>query len=61
VRKEIDDTFLPIIGIILYIGFVVGGAVVSLTLYTATIERFRDFGVMKAVCASAGFLYRIVA
>jgi putative ABC transport system permease protein len=61
IRAEIDNTFLPIIGIILAIGFTVGGAVVGLTLYTATIERAREFGVMKAVGASAGFLYRIVA
>ena len=42
------------------IGFVVGGAVVALTTYTATVERAREFGVLKAVGASAGFLYRIV-
>jgi putative ABC transport system permease protein len=60
IRAEIDNTFLPIIGIILAIGFTVGGAVVGLTLYTATIERSREFGVMKAVGASGGFLYRIV-
>jgi putative ABC transport system permease protein len=34
--------------------------VVGLTIYTATIERSREFGVMKAVGGSAGFLYRIV-
>ena len=49
------------IGILVAIGFTVGAAVVSLTIYTATIERSREFGVMKAVGASAGFLYRIVA
>jgi putative ABC transport system permease protein len=61
IRKEIDESFLPIIAILLAIGFTVGGAVVGLTIYTATIERSREFGVMKAVGASAGFLYRIVA
>lgn len=61
IRKEIDNTFLPIIGIILAIGFTVGGAVVGLTLYTATIEHARDFGVMKAVGASEAFLFLIVA
>ena len=60
VRKEIDDSFLPIITILVGIGFVVGAAVVGLTIYTATIERTREFGVMKAVGASAGFVYRIV-
>jgi putative ABC transport system permease protein len=60
VRKEIDESFLPIITVLLAIGFVVGAAVVGLTIYTATIERTREYGVMKAVGASAAFLYRIV-
>jgi putative ABC transport system permease protein len=60
IRKEIDESFLPVISILLGIGFVVGAAVVGLTIYTATIERTRDFGVMKAVGGSPGFLYRIV-
>jgi putative ABC transport system permease protein len=60
IRKEIDESFVPIIGILLAIGFTVGAAVVGLTTYTATIERSREFGVMKAVGASGPFLYRIV-
>jgi len=60
IRKEIDESFLPVITILLGIGFVVGAAVVGLTIYTATIERTREFGVMKAVGGSPGFLYRIV-
>lgn len=60
IRREIDESFLPIITVLLGIGFVVGAAVVGLTIYTATIERSREFGVMKAVGGSAGFLYRIV-
>jgi putative ABC transport system permease protein len=60
VRKEIDESFLPIIAILLAIGFVVGAAVVGLTIYTATIERSREYGVMKAVGGSPSFLYRIV-
>ena len=60
IRKEIDESFLPIITILVGIGFIVGAAVVGLTIYTATIERTREFGVMKAVGGSAGFLYRIV-
>jgi putative ABC transport system permease protein len=60
IRKEIDESFLPIIAILVGIGFIVGAAVVGLTIYTATIERSREFGVMKAVGGSSGFLYRIV-
>ncbi len=60
IRKEIDESFLPVITILVAIGFIVGAAVVGLTIYTATIERTREFGVMKAVGGSPGFLYRIV-
>jgi putative ABC transport system permease protein len=60
VRKEIDESFIPIILILVIIGFVVGAAVVGLTVYTATIERVREFGVMKALGASSVFLYRVV-
>jgi len=60
IRKEIDESFLPVITILLGIGFVVGAAVVGLTIYTATVERSREFGVMKAVGGSPGFVYRIV-
>jgi putative ABC transport system permease protein len=60
IRKEVNDTFLPIILILVFIGFIVGSAVVGLTIYTATIERAGEFGVMKAAGASSGFLYRIV-
>lgn len=60
IRKEIDESFLPIIAILVGIGFIVGAAVVGLTIYTATIERSREFGVMKAVGGSPRFLYRIV-
>jgi putative ABC transport system permease protein len=60
IRKEIDETFLPVIAILVGIGLLVGAAVVGLTIYTATIERSREFGVMRAVGGSSGYLYRIV-
>lgn len=54
------DTFLPVISVLVGIGFAVGAAVISITIYTATIEKARDFGVLKAIGASNGFLYRLV-
>jgi putative ABC transport system permease protein len=60
VRKEIDESFIPILLILVVIGFIVGAAVVGLTIYTATIERAREFGVIKALGASSAFLYRVV-
>jgi putative ABC transport system permease protein len=56
----VDQGFLPVVGVLVGIGLVVGGAVIGVTVYTATIERSRDFGVLKAVGASSAFLYRIV-
>lgn len=56
----VDQGFLPVVGVLVGVGLVIGGAVVALTTYTATIEKARDFGVLKAVGASNGFVYRIV-
>ena len=56
----INQGFLPVVGALVGIGFVVGGALIALTIYTATAERSRDFGVLKALGASGRFLYRIV-
>jgi putative ABC transport system permease protein len=56
----VDEGFLPVVGALVAIGLAIGGAVVALTTYTATIEKVRDFAVMKAVGASAWFVYRVV-
>lgn len=57
---QVDEGFLPVVGVLVGIGVIVGGAVIALTTYTATIEKSRDFSVLKALGASAGYLYRIV-
>jgi len=59
-RNEIVSFFLPIITVLLGIAFLVGTVVVGLTIYTATVERTREYGVLKAIGASGGYLYRIV-
>lgn len=56
----VDQGFLPVVGVLVTIGFLIGGAVIALTIYTATLERARDFGVLKALGASNRFVYRIV-
>lgn len=56
----VQQGFLPVVGALVGIGFAIGGAVIALTIYTATIEKARDFGVLKAIGADDGFLYRIV-
>ena len=60
IREMVNKSFLPVVAVIVLIGFVVGVAVIGLTTYTATIERARDFGVLKAIGATAGYLYRII-
>jgi putative ABC transport system permease protein len=57
---RVNAGFLAVVGVLVGIGLVVGGAVIALTTYTATVEKARDFGVLKAVGASGSFVYRIV-
>ena len=42
------------------IAFLVGTMIVGLIIYTATIERQREYGVIKAIGAKNRFLYQIV-
>lgn len=42
------------------IAFLVGTLVVGLVIYTATVERQREYGVLKALGAGNGLLYRMV-
>lgn len=43
------------------IAFFVGTLIVGLVIYTATVERQHEYGVLKAIGAKNGMLYRIVA
>ena len=45
--SRVNAGFLAVVGVLVGIGFVVGGAVIALTTYTATVERSREFGVLK--------------
>ena len=49
------------IGLMVAIAFVVGVLVVGLVIYTATIERRREYGALKAIGARNPTLYRVVA
>ncbi len=42
------------------IAFLVGTLVVGLVIYTATVERQREYGMLKAIGARNGVLYRVV-
>ncbi len=58
--EQAPRDFLPIIRVITAISFIVGLALLSLTTYSATIERAREYGIMKALGASSWRLYRVV-
>ena len=49
------------IGLMVAIAFVVGVLVVGLIMYTATVERRREYGAVKAIGAPNRTLYRVVA
>lgn len=56
----IRDSFLPILAVLVAIAFVVGVAIVGLVIYSATLERYREYGIIKAVGAGNRRLYAIV-
>ncbi|MBI3747625.1 MAG: ABC transporter permease [Chloroflexi bacterium] len=59
-RRLVMDMSADVISIINAVGFVVGLAVVALTVYVATLARRREYGVLKALGARNGVLYRVV-
>jgi len=59
-RRLVMDMSGDVIATMNVIGFVVGLAVVALTVYLATFSRRREFGILKALGASPGVLYGVV-
>jgi putative ABC transport system permease protein len=59
-RDIVLGDVLPILMIVLVLAFIVGLAVSGLTIYTATIEKAREYGIIKAVGFSNRYLYRLV-
>lgn len=57
---DIREAFLPIVWVLVLIALGVGIAVIGLTIYAATIEKSREYGVLKAIGFSNRRLYRIV-
>jgi putative ABC transport system permease protein len=51
------DNFLPILRVLEAIGLLVGTVVIGLTIYTMTVERGPEYGVLKAIGASDPTLY----
>lgn len=59
-RDLLGSLFLAPIAVASTVGFLVGLAIIGLTMYTTTAERIRDFGVLKAIGAPSSFLLRTV-
>ena len=59
-RERILGDVIPILTVILVLAFIVGLAVSGLTIYTATVEKAREYGILKAVGFTNRYLYRVV-
>jgi len=59
-RRVIKEMSTDVITIMNMIGFLIGLAVMALTVYTATLSRRKEFGVLKALGARNGHLYQAV-
>ena len=59
-RDRILGEILPILVAVLGLAFIVGLAIAGLTIYTATVEKSREYGILKAVGFKNRYLYRVV-
>ncbi len=59
-REYIGEAFLPILLVLYVVGFIIGIMVIGLTVYTATMERAREYGILKAIGAGNRRLAGIV-
>ncbi len=60
-QRVINEGFLPVIGVLLVIGFFIGVMVIGLTIYSAVLEHRRDYGILKAVGARVSQMLVVVA
>jgi putative ABC transport system permease protein len=59
-KRVVKDMSTDVITIMNLVGFLIGLAVMALTVYTATLARLKEFGVLKAIGAKNNDLYRAV-
>lgn len=59
-RKIVSDMSTDVLNIMNVVGFLIGLAVVAVTIYLATFTRRAEYGVLKALGARNGYLYRNV-
>ncbi|MFZ1395313.1 MAG: ABC transporter permease [Candidatus Promineifilaceae bacterium] len=60
-RQIIKDMSVEILNIMNLSGFLIGLAVTGLTLYTSTLRKRQEYGVLKAIGAKNRHLYQVVA
>jgi putative ABC transport system permease protein len=60
-KQIIAGIFDQVILLMVAAAFVVGALVVAMVIYTATVERHAEYGILKAIGARSGVLYRVVA
>ncbi|GMR18966.1 MAG: ABC transporter permease [Patescibacteria group bacterium] len=59
-EKILEESFLPVIYVLVLISFGVGVAVIGLTVYTAVVEKSQEYGILKAIGAGNSYLYRTI-
>ncbi len=59
-RRVVRDMSTDVITIMNLVGFLIGLAVMALTVYTATLARRKEYGVLKALGARNAHLYQAV-
>ncbi|MBI2854826.1 MAG: ABC transporter permease [Chloroflexi bacterium] len=57
---SVQESIGPAINLMIFVAYLVGVLVIGLTLYATVFERLRETGIMKAIGASDGRLYRYV-
>ena len=60
-QQIVAGIFDQVILLMVAAAFIVGALVVGMVIYTATIERRGEYGILKAIGAGNGVLYRVVA
>ncbi len=59
-RQRILGNILPMLVVVLILAFIVGLSVAGLTIYSATVEKSREYGILKAEGFTNRYLYRVV-
>ena len=59
-QQIIAGIFDQVIFLMVAAAFIIGALVVGLVIYTATVERRGEYGILKAIGARNGVLYRVV-